>query len=140
MFYIDTSFIAPLFINEATSDKVAAALALIPPEQLALSLWTKTEFYSLTARRVRMRELEPHMAKQLLIAFEQLLKESCRLLVPGASDFHLAAQFIQDFESGLRAGDALHLAIMQNHACETLFTLDKGMAEAAKKLGLLVST
>ena len=32
-----------------------------------------------------------------------------------ATDFDLATQFIQKFQTGLRAGDALHLAIAKNH-------------------------
>ena len=37
------------------------------------------------------------------------------VLLPTATDFDLAGQFLRRYETGLRAGDALHLAIASNN-------------------------
>lgn len=55
MYYLDTSFIAPAFIREAASTQVIDWLKKTPADSLYASLWVKTEFASLLARRVRMK-------------------------------------------------------------------------------------
>ena len=42
------------------------------------------------------------------------------------------------FDTSLRAGDALHLAIAHNLAADKIVTLDKGMLKAGKSLNLPV--
>ena len=39
--------------------------------------------------------------------------------------------YVQRFETKLRAGDALHLAIAHNHRASVLYTLDEGLLKAA---------
>ena len=51
-------------------------------------------------------------------------------------DFILAAEFIQQWETGLRAGDALHLAIASNRSVENLLSLDRGLIDAVRKLNI----
>ena len=55
-------------------------------------------------------------------------------------DFTLAKEFLGDHESGLRGGDALHLAIARNHRAEAVYSLDKTMVDAGTNLGLPAST
>lgn len=57
MIYVDTSFIAPFYIQEATSETVEEILLNLPTQELAISDWTVVEFASLLSRRVRMGEL-----------------------------------------------------------------------------------
>jgi len=136
MFYLDTSFVVPLFINELTSEKVVAKLQTIPTGEVALSLWTKTEFSSVLARKVRMQESTEQFALDTISKFEQMMANSCQVIIPEASDFDLAAQFIQKFQTGLRAGDALHLAIAKNHDITSIYTLDVKLAQAASLLNI----
>jgi uncharacterized protein len=42
------------------------------------------------------------------------------------------------FETGLRAGDALHLAIADNHRAAAIYSLDKALLKAGKILDLPV--
>jgi hypothetical protein len=49
MVYLDTSFVAPLLLPEATSDEVEGYLQNFPAGELATSAWTKVEFSSLVA-------------------------------------------------------------------------------------------
>lgn len=52
--HFDTSFLAPLILQESTSEAVEESMATLPPEQLCISQWTRVEFASLVAREVRM--------------------------------------------------------------------------------------
>ena len=54
MLYLDTSFVAPLVLNEDVSPQVEAFLAKQAAGSLAVSQWTRVEFCSLVAREVRM--------------------------------------------------------------------------------------
>ena len=51
-------------------------------------------------------------------------------------DFLYAAELCRTSETGLRAGDALHLAVALRHNCHWLASLDQAMNASARKLGL----
>ena len=109
MLYFDTSFLAPLILEEPSSDKVEAFIAKLPAGQLFLSQWTRVEFSSLIAREVRIGGL-------------------------AEADYELAKGFVQHFATKMRAGDARHLATARNHGAKTLHSLDEGLLAAAKRL------
>ena len=71
--------------------------------------------------------------------FEVMVNESFAVLLPNADDFGLAKRYLGRFETGLRAGDALHLAIASNHHAAAIYTLDKRLLMAGKMLDLPVS-
>jgi hypothetical protein len=52
--YFDTSFLAPLILPEATSERIAAFVGALSGDELTVSHWTGVEFSSLLAREVRM--------------------------------------------------------------------------------------
>ncbi|MDM8562984.1 hypothetical protein QUF54_06490, partial [Candidatus Marithioploca araucensis] len=52
-------------------------------------------------------------------------------------DFELATQLLQQHHTGLRGGDALHLAISKNHGAECLYTLDRGLVKAVSLLEIV---
>ena len=60
--------------------------------------------------------LDVHVGTRADVRFEAMLDESFTVLLPNARDFGLAKQYLGRFETGLRAGDALHLAVAKNHA------------------------
>jgi len=60
--------------------------------------------------------------------------------LPNADDFDLAKTYLANHASGLRAGDALHLAVAKNHDSKAIYSLDKTLLKAGKMLGLPVST
>ena len=64
MLYFDTSFLVPLVLPEATSDKIAAFIRELNIEQFAVSHWTRLEFSSLITREVRMGGLDAQAAAQ----------------------------------------------------------------------------
>jgi uncharacterized protein len=58
------------------------------------------------------------------------------ITIPVATmDYRISADFADRHASGLRAGDALHLAIAYNHGLE-LCSLDKTLVGAAEPLGV----
>ncbi|MHB8549755.1 MAG: type II toxin-antitoxin system VapC family toxin [Acidiferrobacterales bacterium] len=138
MVYLDTSFIAPLAIAEASSESVEAFL-LRRKTELATSQWTRVELASLVSRRVRMGEFDMDQAEAVRAALDRLLSESFTMLTPTAADFTTAVELLAKPDTGLRAGDALHLAIARNHGAKTMYTLDRGLLKAGKLLKVPVS-
>jgi predicted nucleic acid-binding protein len=136
MVYFDTSFIAPLIIPEAASAQIEAFVRQLFPGTLAVSHWTRVEFASLVARRVRMRELAKQQASRAMSTFEQLISDSFKVITPSTGDFETAVALLQDDRAGLCAGDALHLAIALNNNAKTLYTLDKVLPRVAKGHGV----
>ena len=139
MIYFDTSFLAPLVLPEATSDAIAEYVRGLPADQFTVSHWTQVEFSSLIAREVRMGGLDAEAAAQADARFESMVDESFAVILPNADDFNLAKEYLGHYETGLRAGDALHLAIAGNRRAEVIYSLDKSLLKAGKRLGLTVS-
>ena len=134
MLYLDTSFVAPLVLNEDVSPQVEAFLEKQTAGSLAISQWTRVEFCSLMAREVRMKHLNPRTAEAVIAEFEALVQESCQVWLPSAADYGLARSLLARFDSGLRGGDALHLAIARNQGADKVLALDEGLLKAAKLL------
>ncbi|MBF0093332.1 MAG: type II toxin-antitoxin system VapC family toxin [Alphaproteobacteria bacterium] len=139
MHYFDTSFLVPLILPEATSDKITKFLVDLSAEDLAVSHWTRVEFSSLLAREVRMGGLSAEAAREADVRFEAMVEESFAVILPNGDDFNLAKEYLGNYESGLRAGDALHLAIAKNHRAEAIYSLDKTLLKAGKNIGIPVS-
>ena len=139
MLYFDTSFLAPLILEEATSAKIEAYFAKLPAGELYVSHWARVEFSSLIAREVRMGGLAESDALLAIAQFDELVVDSFQVLAPSVADYELAKAYIQHFATKLRAGDAMHLAIASNNGAKTLYTLDEGLLNAAKLLKVRAS-
>ena len=68
--------------------------------------------------------------------FERLCANDLQLLPVEAGTFHLAAELSMNFETGLRAGDALHLACAMQAKAQGIATLDVVMTKNARLLKL----
>jgi uncharacterized protein len=137
--YLDTSFITPVVIAENSSDAVEAFVLKVKPGELATSLWTQVELSGLVSRKVRMGELSDSQAEVVRRELDRVLGESFEMLAPTAADFVAAAKYLEIPKTGLRAGDALHLAIAANRRAKRILTLDEGFLEAGKSLKLPVT-
>ena len=137
MIYLDTSFLTPLFREEATSPKVTAFLSRQPVGTLAVCQWASVEFASLVSRDVRMDALSVAHGRRMIAEFDAMAADALVVLMPTANDYTLAKQYVADFSSKLRAPDALHLAVAHNNGAEFVATLDDGMLFAAKKLKIV---
>ncbi len=140
MIYLDTSFLAPFYIKEATSESIEAVLLDLSVHRLAISDWTRVELASLLTRRVRMGELTQEVVEELTRAFEADLAEAYMVLSVNREDFSLASEFLLRGNTGLRAGDALHLGIAYNRRTDNILSLDRGLIAAAKVLGINASS
>jgi uncharacterized protein len=70
-----------------------------------------------------------------LAAFARLCRDSFDVLSVSRAEFRTAARFADQYASGVRAGDALHLAICAEQGA-TLCTLHRRLAEAGSALGV----
>lgn len=135
MRYLDTSILVAALTREPRTADMQTWLASQAVETLRVSDWTLTEFSSALSMKVRMGLLTPRERATVLAAFSGLREASLTTLAVSAVDYRIAAHFADHHTSGLRAGDALHLAIAYNHGLE-LCTLDRTLAGAAEPLGV----
>lgn len=134
--YLDASAAVPIYVNEESSFGIHSWFRSVDPGEVALSQWTMTEFASALGIRVRMGTLGPAEARLTGAAFIDMARTSLLVLPVQERDFTRAAEIMLDFPLGLRAGDALHVAVALNAGASTLVTLDHRMARAAGQLGL----
>ena len=134
MIYLDTSILLPLFVPEPKSNTVPKWFAALPQNELAVSEWTCTEFMSAVGIKVRIGQLDKHDAEDIVRMFRQLVDGSLSVLTPTTEYFKLATRYLERFDLGLRAGDALHLAIASSRGAHMLYSLDQGMIKSAHAL------
>lgn len=135
MLYLDTSVVVAALSNEAASPLARLWLQEQEPSELAISDWTISETSSALAIKVRKGEFTPEQCALALSIFNRMVTGSLTVLAVSREHFHTAALFAGRYELGLRAGDALHMAVAATQgAC--LYTLDKRLASAGAPLGV----
>ena len=134
-FYVDTSVLVAALGNEKSTPSTQDWLAAQKPGTLSISDWTITEFSSAQALKLRTGEIEPEHRAESLAAFAHLVRESLVVVAVASANFRTAARFVDQHQTGLRAGDGLHLAVCAEHGAR-LATLDKTLRAAARSLGV----
>jgi predicted nucleic acid-binding protein len=133
--YIDTSVWIALVSFEETSTALGSWLEGTT-SILATSQWTAVEVASALSIKVRRGDLTADQATEQLKALQALFASDVSLLPIASKDYEEAAKLCKDTNSGLRAGDALHLAVASRLKIDGLLTLDKNMAKNGVQLGL----
>jgi uncharacterized protein len=67
--------------------------------------------------------------------FIRLCEDNLTIVPVSRIQFRMAARFVDQYVLGLRAGDALHLAVCADQGA-TICTLDRRRTEAALALGV----
>lgn len=135
MIYLDTSVLVAALTNEIATERVQLWLGEQPPEQLLVSDWVVTEFSSALSIKVRTGQLPVEHRAAALTLFRRLMAETFTTLSITSLHFRTAAQFTDQYSLGLRAGDALHLAVAKESGA-TLYSLDRRLAEGGMALGI----
>ena len=135
--YVDVSVWIALLTNEASS---LALKSWLEGETgvLLTSRWSVVELSSALSIKVRRTELLQEQALALAGHFDALVSSQVRLLPVASADYDHAAAMCRNAASGLRAGDALHLAVAARARASHLMTLDKVMNLNALNMGFQI--
>lgn len=121
--------------NEAATHRVQTWLGRQQTGTLLISDWVVTELASALSIKVRTGELSAEDRARLASLFTRLRTESLTVSPLNRSHFATAARFVEQVSLGLRAADALHVAVAAEYSA-TLCTLDRRLAEAATILAV----
>lgn len=135
MIYVDTSVLVALIVNEPGS-ATAAAWYEAAQGELVSAAWCVTEFGSALGLKQRTGQLDAGQARAAWQWFERMVANDVRLLSVETVDFHRAAMLTLDASSGIRAGDALHLACAERAGARSVVTLDAVMAKNVRRVKL----
>lgn len=130
MLYLDTALIVAALTSEAATDRAQTWFQNRGRDVLVVSAWVATEFAAAIAVKVRVGELSETLRDEAESGY-RALQDSLVQLEIVSPHYARAAQLARVHRAGLRAGDALHLAIaLASNA--TLCTLDKRFARACE--------
>ena len=137
MVYVDTSVLVALFTNEAKAERIANWIAE-ETRSLVSGDWCVTEFASALSLKQRTSQTTLRQSNAAWKVFGQFCEGHLRLLPLDREVFSQAAHLVRNGKNGLRAGDALHLALALRVKTAAFFTLDVRLAESARQRKLPV--
>lgn len=135
--YVDTCVLLSLFFRDSGTAAALAWLEARGSDRVTTSHWSLTEFVSAAGIMARRGELSTELHREGIARCRRFCAARLTLETPEAADFERAGIWLENFPSGLRAGDALHLAVCARLGT-SLCTADAVMADAAAVLGLPV--
>lgn len=136
-YYIDTSAVVAALVVEPHTPRVMAWLAKQPTGTVFISEWTYPEVASALSLKLRTGGLTVERRAAAQAAWHQLRSASFHTLAVTPDHFAVATGYATQHDLNIRAGDALHLAVVAASGFK-LVTLDATMAKAAPLLGIPV--
>jgi predicted nucleic acid-binding protein len=135
MLYLDTSLLVAALTNEAETRQMQGWLGEQTPNDLVISDWVAAEFSAALSIKLRTGAIEAAHRAETLTMFARLCNDNFTVLPVSRLQFRTAARFADQYTLGLRAGDALHLAVCADYGA-TICTLDRRLGGAASVLGV----
>ncbi len=133
--YVDTSVLVAAHVREPHTDLAQDWLSG-QGGGLLLSTWALLECESALAIKTRRGEIDAEGQAQAIQDIEALATHFAPLAAPVEADYQHARVFCRNAASGLRAGDALHLAIALRLGACALATLDHVLASNSASHGI----
>jgi predicted nucleic acid-binding protein len=133
--YVDTSVLVAAHVREPHTGLAQSWLAQ-QSGGLLISSWALVECDSALAIKRRRGELDAPSQATAIIDIDAFAARFAPLAPPLEADLQHARLFCRNAESGLRAGDALHLAIALRLGAKQMATLDSVLAKNAAAYGI----
>jgi uncharacterized protein len=133
--YLDTSLLVSVITAERDGPNVEQWLRARASENLLVSDWVVTEFSAALSRKLRARQINLEQRASALAAFSRICAHNATVLGITHAHFLSAGRLADEYEPGIRAGDALHVAICSDYGA-TLCTLDRRLCEAGPAFGV----
>ncbi|MBM3554196.1 MAG: type II toxin-antitoxin system VapC family toxin [Alphaproteobacteria bacterium] len=135
--YLDTSVLVPLVVPEPASTALEDWFdrEMRDGRDFVISDWCLTEFASALGMKQRERRLSRVDGERAAALMKTIAKDVFRIVLPNRADYSLATDYLGRVSLGLRAGDALHLAIAARAEAGPIVSLDRKMLRAARALG-----
>lgn len=135
--YADTCILLSLFFRDTGTRAALAWLEAAGNETITTSPWTGTEFASAAGIMARRGDITAELHHEGLVRFRRFVYTRLSMEPIISADFDRAAGWISEYHTGLRAGDALHLAVCARTNAQ-LCTADETLAHAASTVGVAV--
>jgi predicted nucleic acid-binding protein len=135
LIYVDTSVLVAMLTNERTTHAVRHWYGADNNRIFITSDWVLSEFSSAISLKERTRQISPKQAGTINKSFDIFMDGGIKLVEVSRPAFRNSAKLIQAMP-GLRAGDALHLAVALELGVSEFATLDKLLLEKAAMVNL----
>ena len=136
--YVDTSALVALVTAEPRSAALRVWLHDHAGTALVSADWCVPEVASALSIKVRTGQLDADFADEAWGEFGIACDGLLDLMPVAPGDFSFAAQMCRGVPSGLRAGDALHLAVALRAGCDSMLGFDTLLNRNAHASGLAV--
>ena len=133
--YLDTSLLVSALTTEREGARIETWIRSNSFDDIVVSDWVVTEFSAALSIKLRVRQVDPAQRATALSLFSEFCAERATVLPVTREHFRAAARFADRYDTGIRAGDALHLAIAFDNRA-TLCTLDRRLSDAGRTLGV----
>lgn len=135
--YLDANILIAALVEERFTVEARAFLGR-DRGGFITSNFALAECVSALGRLARMQSLSRSEVRSALSLLDAWVPTKTSVVEVGRADISAANATLRDFDLGLRAPDAINIAIAERNVAE-LATFDERMAKAARKLGVRVA-
>lgn len=135
MIYLDASVVVSAITNEQHTSDALRWIGRQAADDLCISQWVSTEVASALSLKVRRGQLPVDEKMTAWGGYRRMIDDGLQILPIRDVHFQSANEMIWNWPDGLRAGDALHLAVARDFGV-SVCTLDDVMLESGPTLGL----